>query len=140
MTSVEGTMKNISKILLLSTSCIICYEAGDVYASFISDTVPRSGIHIYTTQPHLTSGYPHLPSAQSGNLHNTAPSLSREGWGGYELKNSSLLSLTGLIPPRELQPDKVRGVLAPPTQGENKIVPIFKLCRRQERSIIGKVL
>ncbi len=69
MTSVEGTMKNISKILLLSTSCIICNEAGDVYASFISDTVPRSGIHIYTTQPHLTSGYPHLSSAQSGNRH-----------------------------------------------------------------------
>ena len=69
MTSVEGTMKNISKILLLSTSCIICYEAGDVYASFISDTVPRSGIHIYTTQPHLTSGYPHLSSAQFGNQH-----------------------------------------------------------------------
>ncbi len=161
MTSVEGTMKNISKILLLSTSCIICYEAGDVYASFISDTVPRSGIHIYTTQPHLTSGYPHLSSAQSGNRHNTAPSLSTGlrsqnnpvncfgepsnetflwegekrteqkdivgiGWGGYELKNSSLLSLTGLIPPRELQPDKVRGVLAPPTQGEDNKLNVFK--------------
>lgn len=62
-------MKNISKILLLSTSCIICYGASDVCASFISDTVPRSGIHIYTTQPHLTSGYPHLshPLAQSNN-------------------------------------------------------------------------
>ena len=126
MTSVEDTMKNISQVILLSTSCLIWYGADNVCASVnVFSGIPKSGTHntLHTT-PYLA--YPHLPSAQSGNRHNTAPSLSREGWGGYELKNSSLLSLTGLIPPRELQPDKVRGVLAPPTQGEDNKLNVFK--------------
>ena len=61
MTSVEDTMKNISQVILLSTSCLIWYGADNVCASVnVFSGIPKSGTHntLHTT-PYLA--YPHLP-------------------------------------------------------------------------------
>ena len=54
-------MKNISRVILLSTSCLIWYGADNVCASVnVFSGIPKSGIHntLHTT-PYLA--YPHLP-------------------------------------------------------------------------------
>ena len=59
-------MKNISRVILLSTSCLIWYGADNVCASVnVFSGIPKSGTHntLHTT-PYLTQ--PHLP-AQFGN-------------------------------------------------------------------------
>ena len=59
-------MKNISRVILLSTSCLIWYGADNVCASVnVYSGIPKSGTHntLHTT-PYLTQ--PHLP-AQFGN-------------------------------------------------------------------------
>ena len=65
MTSVEDAMKNISQVILLSTSCLFCLGVGNVYAyANVFKGVPKSGTHTnYTT--HLADT--HLSSARFGN-------------------------------------------------------------------------
>ena len=67
MTSVEDTMKNISQVILLSTSCLIWYGADNVCASVnVFSGIPKSGTNTHDTH-YLADDCPHLPSAQSNN-------------------------------------------------------------------------
>ena len=75
MTSVEDTMKNISQVILLSTSCLIWYGADNVCASVnVFSGIPKSGTHntLHTT-PYLA--YPHLPSAHPRGVAESSPRL-----------------------------------------------------------------
>ena len=95
-------MKNISQVILLSTSCLIWYGADNVCASVnVFSGIPKSGTHntLHTTPylayPHLPSAHPRgvaessprlVPSAESAMLTSCLPqalsssSLSRGGW------------------------------------------------------------
>ena len=66
-------MKNISQVILLSTSCLIWYGADNVCASVnVFSGIPKSGTHntLHTT-PYLA--YPHLPSAHPRGVAESSP-------------------------------------------------------------------
>ena len=66
-------MKNISRVILLSTSCLIWYGADNVCASVnVFSGIPKSGTHntLHTT-PYLA--YPHLPSAHPRGVAESSP-------------------------------------------------------------------
>ena len=68
-------MKNISRVILLSTSCLIWYGADNVCASVnVFSGIPKSGTHntLHTT-PYLA--YPHLPSAHPRGVAESSPCL-----------------------------------------------------------------
>ena len=68
-------MKNISQVILLSTSCLIWYGADNVCASVnVFSGIPKSGTHntLHTT-PYLA--YPHLPSAHPRGVAESSPRL-----------------------------------------------------------------
>ena len=68
-------MKNISQVILLSTSYLIWYGADNVCASVnVFSGIPKSGIHntLHTT-PYLA--YPHLPSAHPRGVAESSPRL-----------------------------------------------------------------
>ena len=68
-------MKNISQVILLSTSCLIWYGADNVCASVnVFSGIPKSGTHntLHTT-PYLA--YPHLPSAHPRGVAESSPCL-----------------------------------------------------------------
>ena len=68
-------MKNISRVILLSTSCLIWYGADNVCASVnVFSDIPKSGTHntLHTT-PYLA--YPHLPSAHPRGVAESSPRL-----------------------------------------------------------------
>lgn len=102
MTSVEETMKSISKVMLLSTSFLFRFEAA--YALADADAFPafqRNGTHThYTTN---LAPYPHLSSAQSADRHNLLLPLSRAG--GKEYKEASVCFITDTGACRDLPYD-----------------------------------
>ncbi len=66
-------MKNISRVILLSTSCLIWYGADNVCASVnVFSGIPKSGTHntLHTT-PYLA--YPHLSSAHPRGVAESSP-------------------------------------------------------------------
>ena len=66
-------MKNISQVILLSTSCLIWYGADNVCASVnVFSGIPKSGTHntLHTT-PYLA--YPHLSSAHPRGVAESSP-------------------------------------------------------------------
>ena len=68
-------MKNISQVILLSTSCLIWYGADNVCASVnVYSGIPKSGTHntLHTT-PYLA--YPHLLSAHPRGVAESSPCL-----------------------------------------------------------------
>ena len=68
-------MKNISRVILLSTSCLIWYGADNVCASVnLFSGIPKSGTHnTLRTTPYLA--YPHLPSAHPRGVAESSPRL-----------------------------------------------------------------
>ena len=148
-------MKNISQVILLSTSCLIWYGADNVCASVnVFSGIPKSGTHntLHTT-PYLA--YPHLPhlrgerSVRGGMSHtersamltsclpqilsNSLPEVGRvrEGMSSEASipfsSNIEKMSLTGLIPPRELLTRLKSGeFLLPLPQGEDNKLNVFK--------------
>ena len=148
-------MKNISQVILLSTSCLIWYGADNVCASVnVFSGIPKSGTHntLHTT-PYLA--YPHLPhlrgerSVRGGmsrtersamltsclpqTLSNSLPEVGRvrEGMSSEASipfsSNIEKMSLTGLIPPRELLTRLKSGeFLLPLPQGEDNKLNVFK--------------
>ena len=96
-------MKNISRVILLSTSCLIWYGADNVCASVnVYSGIPKSGTHTHYIT-HLTE--PHLSHPRGGTSEASISLCSKR----YNL------SFEGLIPPRELLP-----------QGENNKLNVFK--------------
>ena len=70
-------MKNISQVILLSTSCLIWYGADNVCASVnVFSGIPKSGTHntLHTT-PYLA--YPHLSSAHPQARFSSLPEVGR---------------------------------------------------------------
>ena len=148
-------MKNISQVILLSTSCLIWYGADNVCASVnVFSGIPKSGTHntLHTT-PYLA--YPHLPhlrgerSVRGGmsrtersamltsclpqTLSNSLPEVGEARRGVTSEASISLssniekMSLTGLIPPRELLTRLKSGeFLLPLPQGEDNKLNVFK--------------
>ena len=148
-------MKNISQVILLSTSCLIWYGADNVCASVnVFSGIPKSGTHntLHTT-PYLA--YPHLPhlrgersvrcwlfrtersamltSCLPQTLSNSLPEVGRvrEGMSSEASipfsSNIEKMSLTGLIPPRELLTRLKSGeFLLPLPQGEDNKLNVFK--------------
>ena len=150
-------MKNISQVILLSTSCLIWYGADNVCASVnVFSGIPKSGTHntLHTTPylayPHLPSAHPRgvaessprlVPSAESAmltsclpqTLSNSLPEVGRvrEGMSSEASipfsSNIEKMSLTGLIPPRELLTRLKSGeFLLPLPQGEDNKLNVFK--------------
>ena len=148
-------MKNISQVILLSTSCLIWYGADNVCASVnVFSGIPKSGTHntLHTT-PYLA--YPHLPhlrgersvrcwlfrTERSAMLTSCLPQAQSssspevgEARRGVTSEasipfssNIEKMSLTGLIPPRELLTRLKSGeFLLPLPQGENNKLNVFK--------------
>ena len=148
-------MKNISRVILLSTSCLIWYGADNVCASVnVFSGIPKSGTHntLHTT-PYLA--YPHLPhlrgerSVRGGMsriersamltsclpqaLSSSSPEVGEARWGVTSEASISLcskrynLSFEGLIPPRELLTRLKSGeFLLPLPQGEDNKLNVFK--------------
>ena len=62
MTSVEDAMKNISQVILLSTSCLIWYGADNICASVnVFSGIPKSGTHNTQHTTHNTLPMKLLP-------------------------------------------------------------------------------
>ena len=148
-------MKNISQVILLSTSCLIWYGADNVCASVnVFSGIPKSGTHntLHTT-PYLA--YPHLPHLRGersvrGGMSRTersamltsclpqaqtssSPEVGRVREGVTSeasipfSSNIEKMSLTGLIPPRELLTRLKSGeFLLPLPQGEDNKLNVFK--------------
>ena len=148
-------MKNISQVILLSTSCLIWYGADNVCASVnVFSGIPKSGTHntLHTT-PYLA--YPHLPhlrgersvrcwlfrtersamltSCLPQTLSNSLPEVGRVREGVTSEASISLsskrynLSFEGGIPPRELLTRLKSGeFLLPLPQGEDNKLNVFK--------------
>ena len=126
-------MKNISRVILLSTSCLIWYGADNVCASVnVFSGIPKSGTHntLHTT-PYLA--YPHLSSAHPQARFSSLPEVGRvrEGMSSEASipfsSNIEKMSLTGLIPPRELLTRLKSGeFLLPLPQGEDNKLNVFK--------------
>ena len=148
-------MKNISRVILLSTSCLIWYGADNVCASVnVFSGIPKSGTHntLHTT-PYLA--YPHLPHLRGersvrGGMSRTersamltsclpqaqsssSPEVGEARRGVTSEASISLssniekMSLTGLIPPRELLARLKSGeFLLPLPQGEDNKLNVFK--------------
>ena len=157
-------MKNISQVILLSTSCLIWYGADNVCASVnVFSGIPKSGTHntLHTTPYLAYSHLPHLRGERSvrcwlfrtersamltsclpQTLSNSLPEVGRvrEGMSSEASipfsSNIEKMSLTGLIPPRELLTRLKSGeFLLPSIPSKFVVLPKHSLAHNKKLSL-----